>query len=218
MIQHRLTAPSGGHRLIAEGGTEVKQFSWLGRGLGAKVFDFDQVRHYHRAPMFGLLPDRVAPDQLLAAGGRLQGSVPLDRLDRLADLLEHGQKDAASADLKLILDPQGRYWLQGQLRARLVLRCERCLGPMEWPVETTIGLYLVPSESAAAELSEDAEYVVAEDSLRLHELIEDELILALPLVARHSPGTDCGDRAGQGPVAESGERDNPFAILKKLKI
>lgn len=169
--------------------------------------------------MFGDLPERVAPDQLLAAGGRLQGAVALHRLERLAATLQDflAVNSTASADLKLILDPQGQYWLQGRIQAQLAFKCERCQDPLEWPVEAKVRLYLVASEAAAAELAEDVEYVIAGDSLKIHELIEDELILALPIVPRHPQGTKCGDRVQQGPLAESGERDNPFAILKTLK-
>jgi uncharacterized protein len=170
--------------------------------------------------MFGVLPDRVAPDQLLAAGGRLQGLVPLARLERLAGFLQEGAQgqEAASADLKLSVAPHGRYWLQGRVNARVVVRCERCLGPMEWPLDITIGLYLVPDEAAAGELSEHADYAVVGDNFRPQDLIEDELILALPLVAKHPPGTACGDRVQRGPVAEAGKRDTPFAILSKMKF
>jgi uncharacterized protein len=210
---------SEGHGLITEGAAEVKQTERLIPELMKKFFDFGGGGHYYRAPMLGVLPERVVPDQLLAAGGRLQGRVPLGLLDRLAGSLQvaQAQDSAASADLWLMLDPQGRYWLQGRIEAQLALRCERCQGSLEWPVETKIGLYLVASESAAAELAEDVEYVVAGDNLRVHELVEDELILALPLVPRHPQGTKCGDRVRKGPLAESGERDNPFAMLKKLK-
>ncbi|HXG27842.1 MAG TPA: YceD family protein [Nevskiales bacterium] len=167
--------------------------------------------------MFGVLPDRIAPDQLLADGGRLHGTLPLKRLLRLGELAPQPAGEA-SADLTLCLDAQGRYWLEGRLHADLVLRCERCLGTLVWPVDATLGLFLAASEQAAAALSEDADYVLAGESLGVLELIEDELILALPLVPRHPPGTECGDRAGKGPVAESGERDSPFAILKQLRI
>jgi uncharacterized protein len=169
--------------------------------------------------MFGVLPDRISPDPLLAAGGRLQGTVALSRLRRLAEFTRRdaGETDVR-VDLVLSLDPQGRRWLQGKVHAELRLRCERCLGSLPWTVDATLGLYLVASEGAAAGLFEHAEYVIAGESLEVLELIEDELILALPLVPKHPPGTDCGDRARQGPVAESGERDSPFAILKKLRI
>jgi len=57
--------------------------------------------------------------------------------------------------------------------------------------------------------------VVAASHLNVLELIEEELLLALPLIPRHPQGTPCGDQPG--PRAESGERESPFAILKKLK-
>lgn len=168
--------------------------------------------------MFGALPDRISPDQLLAAGGRAQGFVPLAGLKRLAGVLRGEQAGAADADLELMLDAERRYWLQGRIGAELVLHCERCLSLMPWPVETAVGIFLPRSEAEATGLPADAEYTVMADPFRLYDLIEDELILALPLVAKHPAGTDCGDRALRGPVAESGARENPFAILRKMKI
>lgn len=121
------------------------------------------------------------------------------------------------ADLLLHRDAEAKDWLQGSVHAQLRLQCERCQEWMEWPVDADISLCLVANEALAAELAEDVEYVIAGDSLGLYDLIEDEIILALPLVARHPQGTECGDSPRKGPLAESGERDNPFAILKTLK-
>lgn len=169
--------------------------------------------------MFGVLPDRIAADQLLATGGRLHGQIALGRLRRLTESLETAPaaNAIAIADLELLPDQQGDGRLQGRIQATLNLRCERCGKPMEWPVSTTIRLYLVGSEAAAARLPDDADYVVAAESLNVLELIEEELLLALPLAARHPAGTPCGDNVRQGPVAESGDRTSPFDILKKLK-
>lgn len=169
--------------------------------------------------MFGVLPDRIATDQLLATGGRLQGQIALGRLRRLTESLEIAPtaSDIATADLELLPDPQANGRLQGMIQAGLCLLCERCGKPMTWPVSTTVAFYLVGSEAAAASLPDDADYVVAADSLNVLELIEEELLLALPLVARHPAGTPCGDNARSGRVAESGERSSPFDVLKKLK-
>jgi uncharacterized protein len=169
--------------------------------------------------MIGVLPERIAPDQLAAAGGRLQGGVPLAALARLADLVPAGMpaEGVVEVDLLLQRDADARDWLQGTVQAQLRLQCERCQEWMEWPVDAAISLCLAANEAQAAELAEDVEYVIAGDSLALYDLIEDEIILALPLVARHPQGTECGDRTREGSLAESGERDNPFAILKTLK-
>ncbi len=169
--------------------------------------------------MIGVIPERIAPDQLLAAGARLEGRVALAQLGRLYELLQGCQpvdKDA-HVQLSLTINADGLYWLQGKVQARLRLRCERCQEMMEWPVDASISVYLVANEALAAELADDVDYIIASDSLELYGLVEDEIILALPLVARHPQGTECGDQPRKGPFAESGERDSPFAILKTLK-
>lgn len=167
--------------------------------------------------MFGVLPDRIATDQLQAAGGRLQGQLALGRLRRLAQSVEPmpAATDTVTADLEYLPDRQGIGRLQGSISARLKLRCERCGEAMDWPIDAQPALFVVPHEAAAGALPADAEYVVAAGNLNVLELVEEELLLALPLIARHPQGTPCGNQAG--PRAESGERESPFAILKKLK-
>lgn len=169
--------------------------------------------------MFGVLPEQIAPDQLLAAGGHLQGRVLLELLPRLVASLPQDQAKgiAVGVNLRLVEDPQGRLWLKGQLHLDLVLVCERCREPLDWPISTEVGMYLVRSDQAPQELGDDVDYVVIGENLALHDLVEDEMILALPLVAKHPAGTECGERSRLGPLAESGVRDNPFAILKTLK-
>ncbi len=205
--------------MIAKQPPEVKQFSRLSPVLAQKCFDFSSHGHYYRAPMLGVLPEQIATDQLLAAGGHLQGRLQLGSMLRLAAILPLEQPAATTVevDLKLVEDPQRRLWLEGRVRVVLALVCERCQETMDWPVSAEVGLYLARNDADAAEVGEEADVVIVGDSLKLHELIEDEMILALPLVAKHPAGTVCGDQGLQGPIAESGERDNPFAILKTLK-
>lgn len=167
--------------------------------------------------MFVVLPDRIATDQLQTAGGRIQGLLALGRLRRLAKSIDPAPvaTDTVTADLEYLPDRESIGRLHGSISVHLKLRCERCSGTMDWPIDAQIELFVVPHEAAAGELPGDAEYVVAAGSLNVLELIEEELLLALPLIARHPQGTPCGDQAG--PRAESGERESPFAILKNLK-
>lgn len=169
--------------------------------------------------MWAALPERIAADQLMAEGGRLEGSLPLARLGRLVSLLSGPQPadSCVRAELRLVQDVQGHDWLRGRISAQFEMVCERCGEHYALPVAAEPVLRVVASEPEAAALAPDVEYVVAQGSLPVHELIEDELILALPLVGRHPAGTRCADRVRNGPLAQSGARDNPFAVLKNLK-
>jgi len=72
--------------------------------------------------------------------------------------------------------------------ARVVLRCQRCLTPMAWPLTVERRYAFVGSEDEAAEVdpdNDDEDVLVLARRFDLRELIEDELILALPIVPRH---------------------------------
>jgi len=107
-----------------------------------------------------------------------------------------------------------------QVRAPAVLICQRCLGPMRQTLESTSKLVFVVSEDAA--VPEDHE-AIAGDPRRVDiaELVEDELLLSLPLVATHGAGDDCatpGPRVPGDAVAEPSAQElrRPFAGLKEL--
>ena len=99
---------------------------------------------------------------------------------------------------------------------------------MTFPVDAPIALALLSTETGAARLEADLDpLVVEEDALRPRDLIEDELLLAIPVAPRHPDG-ECaapiGRWAGEGaaeaePVAapEPAARRSPFAALAELK-
>jgi uncharacterized protein len=134
------------------------------------------------------------------AFGRLSGSVagvtPLPDMPRL--LAEQDSKalpEAAAQDVSwtvtgLTKDLRGgahQTWMHVQAGTRLHMICQRCLEPMEQPLEVDRHFRFVSSEQAAETEDDQAEedLLVASTSFDALTLIEDELILALPLVPRH---------------------------------
>lgn len=105
-----------------------------------------------------------------------------------------------------------------EAEADLVLRCQRCLQPLAVPLHAERRIAFVEGEDAAAALDADSDddVLALVPSLDLHVLVEDELLLALPLVPRHDvcpdppPLRDPDDAALAGAV-------NPFAVLAALK-
>lgn len=167
---------------------------------------------------FKRLPERVDPRRLAIAGGSVEGEVELVALTRLADYLLAGEvPERGRATLNLVFeeDAQRRVLLTGRLRADLTLECQRCLGPVPWRVDQPLRLVAVDDETAAAQAPRDCDpVVVPADGLDPVALAEDELILALPLVAR----CDAADCAGApGATARRTRGDNPFAVLARLK-
>lgn len=146
-----------------------------------------------------------------------EGRLPFSALKRLG-----GSLDVAEGDCRYMLefgrDPLGVGYLELQLEAELPLQCQRTLESFRLPVRVSQRLGLITDESQEAGLPPGYEPVLldAEGTLRPAELIEDELILAVPVVPV-KPGTDVVEQAWPAEAAEEEPAPNPFAALAALK-
>lgn len=155
-------------------------------------------------------------------GWQLGGQSPLASLGRL---LEPGvsagtdlpvEWSAAFAERQVHAGrPEKRLHLT--ISARVARECQRCLQPVLLPLEVDREMLFVDDEATAAELDAEAEedVLVASAQFDLLALVEDELLLALPIVPRH----DACPAPLQAPATDTHEepRANPFAALAALK-
>lgn len=126
----------------------------------------------------------------LADQGRvLEGSLPVAAFRRLGAWL-HADRGTIEAILRFERGAGGRRILRGSLHGELDLTCQRCLAVFALPIDRELELVLVESEAAADLLPEELEPLVVDERRAMHtvDLLEDELILALPLVPRCAHG------------------------------
>lgn len=134
----------------------------------------------------------------------LSGSIELPRLERLVGVLE---SRTGSVDARLRFRQSGGDWticsiIDVEYDTTVQLSCQRCLGPVDYRVEGGAHLAVLEDASLAQHLAEGFEPLVLEDERLVPlTLIEDEVLLALPLVPRHDPGS-C-----EAPAAASGKLD-----------
>jgi len=160
-------------------------------------------------------PATIDPIQLAKRGERLAGTLPIRQLPRLSALC-----DGEPGDLDVSLnfthsETEDLFEVQGHVRGEVPLTCQRCLEPMSWTLATTLRLTLLrPSESEA--VPEQTEVLVVGKPLSVADIIEDELLLAMPMIPMH-PLAECP--AGKYVAAESATtvRKNPFAALAPKK-
>jgi len=151
------------------------------------------------------------------------GEVPLAQLTRLvADLpTQHGK---VAWQVRGDTGSLGEALLQLDVKASPVVVCQRCLEPFEWPVDSLVALQLVRSQAeldadepvSDEEMDEGYEKVLGSSHFDMLEQIEDELILAMPYIARHPvcpTRTSSGDEAAEPQP----EKRNPFASLGELR-
>lgn len=180
-------------------------------------FDFEPDGTYHRAPLRAesvSIPSSLSISQTLAAGLSgdrcLRGTFTEAEFSRLAPMLaERGF--AIAAEVRLDQDIAGRLWLRGWLKAPLSLHCQRCEQDYHWPLALDLNLQLVASENEEQEALRDSDTVLAaEDRFPLLQVLEDEVLLALPMLARCGA---CENAVLAEPQAEVPARENPFAAL-----
>ncbi len=111
-------------------------------------------------------------------------------------------------------------WLDLDTEVALPMQCQRCLKPVLSPVVAGRSFRFVADEATAAALDDESEediLVLSRDFDALA-LIEDELIMALPLVPRHDVCPEAVTMTVSDPdVDEAQERPHPFAALASLK-
>ena len=172
------------------------------------------------------VPDRLNVGEFAQAGGQLSSAGPLASFERLAaeavesidglqvDWSVHGEERR---------DAGGRAepWLHLEASAELPLTCQRCLAPVRTRVEADRWFRFVADEETAAALDEELEedVLVASRDFDLLELVEDELLMELPMTPRHDICPQDVPLSAQDPDFDSAEteRANPFAALAKLR-
>lgn len=159
-------------------------------------------------------------------GGSLEGEWPVSSLERLADAAHPDvplqsadtARWRATGDRRTPRGGQSQTWLHLHAEGRLMMVCQRCLGPVEAVLDADRSFLFVAGEDAAAALDAESEddVLALTRSLDLRELVEDELLLALPLVPRHE---QCPEPLEVPPDtdAPAEEKENPFAVLAALK-
>lgn len=137
---------------------------------------------------------------LEALGGRqgeLDGELGLDGLPRLAGLL-HSTAGSVRASLHFRQRGVGAVAATLELDATVELTCQRCLEPFEQPIKEHLELMLVEPGASSVSIPEGYEPVELDNGrLMPARLIEDELIVSIPLVPKHARIEDCGSLAGK---------------------
>jgi uncharacterized protein len=138
----------------------------------------------------------------------LKGTLDPRRLPRLVEM--RCATKGLSYELRGRTDAEGRAWLQVLANGTVTLECQRCLGPLTFPIALRSELLLAGSERDIETADDDIDRVLAGKAMDVSQLIEDEVLLALPMAPRHE---QCGVRQAG---ADAG-RSSPFAELAKLK-
>lgn len=171
-----------------------------------------------------MLADRIAAHQLsemAAQGAGIECHLHPGELSRLAPLLAAGAPGGLEVKIALSIGAESLPVLHIRLYGGLSLICQRCLGPVEWPVDIDVSLTAVADDAAAGNLASPFDIVVldAEGALALRVAVEDEILATLPLSPRHASAELCSQPVGSGDtdcVQASRQVNRPFSGLTDL--
>ena len=156
----------------------------------------------------------------------LNESTLLRNMERLAHESHGLQPDStiswqARAELRAGSSAEPDVWLHLQAKTSIALICQRCMGAVATPIEVNQWYRFVASEEIAMAEDDEAQedLLVMESQFDLLAVLEDELLMALPLVPMH-------EQCPNPPVLSVGDinidqdveaKPNPFAMLEQLK-
>ena len=161
--------------------------------------------------------DRPVVDSMTFAreSEELSGQAAIENLTRLHDALAD-KTGAISYRLRGFVNAEEKPTLRLSVSGDLKLVCQRCLAPVDFRIDSEREFELVAQGtelSDPADEADDVEQIYAEPNLDVVVLIEDEVILSLPMVSSHEPGR-CQGLPSPGSVAEA---VSPFGKLAMLR-
>lgn len=176
------------------------------------------------------LLDRSLPQELAARGQALELKGKIGDFRRLIEIVDAdlGSLPAASrprawrqtpVDIRL-----GFGWadsrreipaLEGEVSTEITAVCQRCLEPFELPIRTRLKLLLIDSSQSTAAQGDFEVWEIEGDAIRPIEIVEEALIMALPLSVMHQSREQCGPLADK-VTGESKDTARPFVDLRSL--
>ena len=177
-------------------------------------FDLREVATYYTRPMSPPWSQPLEVDRLADGGADIDFAVPLAQLNGLRS--PRAGIGGSVRGRAHFTREQGVPVVELAMSGSVTLECQRCMKPMQLPLETATRVALIASESEAGRVPADLEPVLAAGGrVSIGELVAEELLLTLPIVPMHQGSGGCasGPQPAQAPDSTMHQ---PFAGLGEL--
>jgi uncharacterized protein len=157
---------------------------------------------------------RAPVDSLVGTETTLDFTIPLSELPRVAHELT--SKDGEAKGHVRFSRQQGQAVADLEVSAQPEVVCQRCMQPMRWPVKVKSRVALVSDYDSADRVPQEMEvFLVEADSVSVRDLVDEEVMLALPNVPRHAEDNECARRKVQLPGQPDEPEDAPDLQVQK---
>lgn len=166
------------------------------------------------------LPKQVDPHKCALKRSDYQGVMAQNTMVRLKEAVKDILDDV-SVEVRFEIDAQGLTFFHGNLQSKVTLECQRCNEPFDFKIDQPFCFTPVKEGESVEDISDAYDPVELSEhgEINLLELLEDEMIISLPLVAMHDQA-DCKvdeEQLSFGKIEPVEKQPNPFAVLKELK-
>ena len=157
---------------------------------------------------------RAPVDTLVGTETTLDFTIPLAELPRVSHELT--SKDGEAKGHVRFSRQQGQAVADLEVSAHPEVVCQRCMQPMRWPVKVKSRVALVSDYDSADRVPKEMEvFLVEADSVSVRDLVDEEVMLALPNVPRHAEDSECARRKVQLPGQPDEPEDAPDLQVQK---
>ncbi|MCG9758608.1 MULTISPECIES: 23S rRNA accumulation protein YceD [Pseudoalteromonas] len=166
------------------------------------------------------IPITIDPCRAAQRRASYDGVVMLEELSRLQQVVRD-QNSEIAVDIHFNIDEQGLVVVQGKVRAHLTVVCQRCNDELGLDLEQDFAYSPVGLGAESDDLPERYDVLELDDEgeVNLRQIVEDELLLAIPIVPTHDEALcSYSDKPKSfGEIEAEDSKPNPFEILKQLK-
>jgi len=160
-------------------------------------------------------PQFIEPARLADEAETISGKLGIEGMQRLQALVSEPEAQVEYT-LSFARDERGFIVISGEFATVLTLRCQRCLEPLPVSLQKAIRIGWVTGVEDVRRLPADLEPMLAPGTrIALKDLIEEEILLGLPMAPVHA-GQECPATRLMQALKE--KKDNPFAVLKDMKL
>ena len=163
-----------------------------------------------------ILPGKINFFNFAKKEVKINGDYKISDLSRLSEIANN-KNDNLEVGLNFHLENGKIPCVEGIIKLKLVLDCQRCLNNLDLDLKITFGVAFARNEFDADSLDDKFDlYLIGEDEeLDAKDLITDEILLSIPMAPSHD--FECGLKTDKGDIVDE-VREHPFDALKNIKI